>query len=270
MAARASASGVISFSLVSVPVKLYTAATSESVSFRMITPEGNPIRQKYVDPVSETEYAFKACSKGYEHTKGEYVLFTPEELKSLEAGDKGSIQIKNFVPAESVDLVSVEKSYYVKPDKGGDKGFKLLSMVMVETGKVAVGQWTNRGKEQLILIRPYKSGLILHTMFYKNEVRDYDDNCANLSFSDAEKAMAIKLIEQFSLPAFDPGEYRDQFSDRVLEAVQQKLDGNEVTVTATAAAPSLDLFAALQASLDATNTPKNDAPKSKGKGKKKK
>lgn len=251
MAARASASGVISFSLVSVPVKMYTAASSEAVSFRMITPEGNPIRQKYVDPVSETEYAFKACSKGYEHKKGEYVLFTPEELKAMEAGDKGSVQIKSFVPEESVDFVSVEKSYYLKPDKGGDKGFKLLSMVMTETSKVAVGQWTNRGKEHLILIRPYKGGLILHTLFYKNEVRDYDDNCANLSFSDAEKTMATKLVEQFSQPTFDAGEYRDEFSDRVLAAVEQKLDGKEVTVASIPAATGLNLMDALAASLAA-------------------
>lgn len=265
MAARASASGVISFSLVSIPVKLYTAATSEAVSFRMITPEGNPIRQKNVDPVSEKEYSFKACSKGYEHRKGEFILFAPEELKALEAGDKGAIEIRNFVPEETVDFVSVNKSYYVKPDKGGDKGFKLLSMVMTETDKVAVGQWTSRGKEHLILIRPYKGGLILHTLFYKNEVRDYDDNCANLEFSNAEKAMAIKLVNQFSKPTFDAGEYRDQFSDRVLSAVEQKLAGNEITVATQSDVPSLDLFAALQASLDAE---KKNGSKSKTKKKK--
>jgi DNA end-binding protein Ku len=252
MSARASASGSISFGMVSVPVKYYTAASSESVKFRMITPKGNPIKQKYVDPVDGEEYSFKDCHKGFEYEKGKFVMFSPEEIKALESeGNKGCVEIEQFVPIETIDLVHVEQSYYIKPDKGGDKAFKLLASAMEAKSKAAVGQWTNRGKDHLVVIRPYKGGMILHTLYYQNEVRDYDDNVAVLPVSDVEKDLAGKLIDQLTVAAFNPDHYHDKYTQRVMDAVEKKKanPNEQITVSDGPKAPALDLFAALTASL---------------------
>lgn len=252
MSARAAASGSISFGMVSVPVKFYTAASNETVSFRMITPNGNPLKQKYIDPVDGQEYAFKDCKKGYEVEPDKFVIFSPDEIKALESGGaKGCCSIEQFVPIDSVDLVQVESSYYLKPDKGGDKAFKLLAGAMESKSSAAVGQWTNRGKDHLVVIRPYKGGMILHTLYYKNEVRDYEDNCAVLPISDAERQLACQLVDMLSVPSFDPSQFHDQFSARVIEAVEKKRTNPDcqVTVANTPAIAPMDLFAALKASL---------------------
>lgn len=252
MTARAAASGSISFGMVSVPVKYYTAASVEGVSFRMITPKGNPIKQKYVDPEDGEEYAHADCSKGYEYENGKYVIFSADEVRALESsGPKGCTEIQQFVPIESVDLVHVEKAYYIKPDKGGDKAFKLLANAMLNKGRAAIGQWTNRGRDHLVVIRPYKGGLILHTLFYQNEVRDYDDNCAILPISDIENDLAGKLIDSLAVAAFNPAQYHDGFTQRVMAAVEKKRANpdQQIIVTDAHKAAGLDLFAALQASL---------------------
>ena len=252
MAARAAASGSISFGMVSIPVKYYIAASAEGISFRMITPNGNPIKQKYIDPEDGKELSQSDCQKGFEYEKNKYVIFSAEEIKALEAnGPKGCTEIQQFVPIDSIDLVHVEKSYYIKPDKGGDKAFKLLSNVMEMKNKAAVGQWTNRGRDHLVIVRPYKGGLILHTLFYKNEVRDYDDNCAVLPISDAEMNMASQLIDQLSVNVFDPNQYHDGFTQRVMNAVEKKrIKSNQIINTINASKPvDINLFEALQASL---------------------
>lgn len=204
MAARAAASGSISFGMVSIPVKYYIAASAEGISFRMITPNGNPIKQKYIDPEDGKELSQSDCQKGFEYEK-----------------------------------------------KGGDKAFKLLSNVMEMKNKAAVGQWTNRGRDHLVIVRPYKGGLILHTLFYKNEVRDYDDNCAVLPISDAEMNMASQLIDQLSVNVFDPNQYHDGFTQRVMNAVEKKrIKSNQIINTINASKPvDINLFEALQASL---------------------
>lgn len=252
MAARATATGSISFGLVSVPVKYYKAASAESVRFRMITPKGNPIKQKYVDPIDGEEYAQADCKKGYEYEKGKFIFFSPEELKALESGGtKGCVEIEHFVPIDSIDPVQIEASYYIKPDKGGDKAFKLLSLALEGKQKVAIGQWTRGGRDHLVVIRPYKGGMILHTLFYKNEVRDYDDNAAILPISDVEKDLAGKLIDQLTVAAFNPDHYYDKYTQRVMEAVEKKKanPNEQITVSDEPKSPALDLFAALSASL---------------------
>ncbi|HVJ19521.1 MAG TPA: Ku protein, partial [Polyangiaceae bacterium] len=199
MAARAIASGTISFGLVSIPVKLYTAASSESVSFNMLHKKcGGRIKQQLFCPTDNEVVERTDTVKGYEHARGQYVQFTEEELKAFESERSNAIEITEFVPIESVDFVHVEKSYYLGPDKGGDKAYKLLSEAMDHKTRVAVGRWAARGKEQLVLIRPYADGLILHQLYYANEVRAWDeiDTGAKLGFSDKERDLAEKLIEQ--------------------------------------------------------------------------
>jgi DNA end-binding protein Ku len=259
MAARAFASGTISFGLVSIPVKLYTAASSEQVSFNMLHKKcSGRVKMQYFCPTDNEVVERSDTVKGYEHARGQYVLFTEEDLKAFEAERSNAIEITEFVPLPSVDFVHVEKSYYLGPDKGGDKAYTLLSEAMGKKDRVAVGRWAARGKEQLVLIRPYQEGLILHQLFYANEVRAFEEveAPAKLNFTDKERELAEKLIEQLSSEKFEAEKYRDTYSDKVLEAVEQKVAGQEIKVAPEAPkAQIIDLFDALKKSLASAPTP---------------
>lgn len=253
MSARAISTGTISFGLVSIPVKLYTAASSEQVRFNMLHEKcGGRIKMQYYCPVDDEVVDRKDTIKGYEHARGQFVTFTDEEMKALEAEKSSSIDIVEFVPLKQIDLVQVEHSYYLGPDKGGDKAYALLSQSMKAADKVAVGRWAARGKEQLIVIRPYKNGLLFHQLFYADEVRSFEDieTGATFKFSDVEKELAGKLIEQLSTKEFEVEKYHDSFRERVLEAVSEKAAGQEVTLAPEAPkAQIIDLFEALKQSL---------------------
>ncbi|HYQ04242.1 MAG TPA: Ku protein [Polyangiaceae bacterium] len=281
MAARATSSGTISFGLVSIPVKFYTAASSEQASFNMLHKKcGGRVKQQYICPTDNNEVVERTdMMKGYEYARGQYVTFSDEELKALEAERSNSIDIAEFVPIASVDFVSVEKTYYLGPDKGGDKAYRLLSESMTKKERVAVGRWASRGKEQLVLIRPYgKDGIVLHQLYYATEVRAFDeiDTGATFKFSDKEHELAEKLIEQLSSDTFDPEKYSDSYSERVEAAVQEKVEGKEITVAPEAPkAQIIDLFEALKKSLSASadgekgplRPPKKTAPKADAKKK---
>lgn len=254
MAARAISSATISFGLVSIPVKLYTAASSEQASFNLLHKKCNGrVKQQYICPTDNEVVDRSEMVKGYEYAKNQYVVFTDEELKALEAERSNNIEITEFVPLSSVDLVHVEKSYYLGPDKGGDKAYRLLSESMTNTGRAAVGRWAARGKEQLVLIRPYgKDGLLLHQLYYANEVRSFSEieGPATLTFSPKERELAEKLIEQLSSDEFHPEKYHDSYTDRVRAVVQQKVEGKEVTIAPEAPkAQIIDLFEALKKSV---------------------
>ncbi len=254
MAARANQSGTISFGLVSIPVKFYTAAASEQVRFNMLHEGcGGRIKQQLYCPVDDAIVARNETVKGYEYSKGEYVRFDDEELKALEADRDSSINIVEFVPLSAFDFIQVEKSYYLGPDKGGDKAYRLLSFSMTEKKKVAVGRWAARGKEQLVVIRPYRDGLIFHQMYYADEVRAFDDvdTGATFEFHEVEKQLASQLIDQLSVKQFDGSKYDDSFRTRVLEAVEQKVAGKKLQIAPEAPrAQIIDLFEALKQSLD--------------------
>ncbi|HEY3668997.1 MAG TPA: Ku protein [Polyangiaceae bacterium] len=267
MAARATSSGTISFGLVSIPVKFYTAASSEQASFNMLHKKcGGRVKQQYICPTDNNEIVERTeMVKGYEYARGQYVTFTDDEIKALEAERSNSIEIAEFVPLSSVDFVSVEKTYYLGPDKGGDKAYRLLSESMTKKEMVAVGRWASRGKEQLVLIRPYgKDGIILHQLYYATEVRAFDeiDTGATFTFSDKEHDLAEKLIEQLTSDSFEPDKYSDSYSERVDAAVQQKVEGKEITVAPEAPkAQIIDLFEALKKSLSATAASGKDGEK---------
>jgi DNA end-binding protein Ku len=257
MAARAVASTTISFGLVAIPTKLYTAASSEQVRFNMLEKStGARLKQQYVSAADGSVVERSDTVKGYEYSRGQYVTFTEEELKGLESTRGQHIEIVEFVPLETLDYVYVEKSYYLGPDKGGDRAYQLLTECMRETRRVAVGQWAARGKEQLVVLRPYgKCGLILHQLYYANEVRRFDeiDPGATHSFSDSERKLGRKLIEQLGSAAFDPGKYRDEYAVRVAAAVDQKVRGQEVTTAVEQPRGQIiDLFEALKKSLGQT------------------
>src|SRR5690349_2874434 len=254
MPARAISSATISFGLVAIPVKLYTATSSQQVHFNMLHPETKTrVQQQYITPATGEVVDRGTLVKGYEYARGQYVVFTDEELKALEAERSNSVDIVEFVPLASVDLLSVEKTYYLGPDKGGDKAYRLLTEAMKKTQKVAVGRWAARGKEQLVLLRPYKTGLLLHQMFYANEVRSFDEieTGATFQFKDVELNLAENLIAQLSQDAFDASRYKDEYASRVLAAVDQKVAGEQIHVAQEVPkAQVIDLFEALKQSIE--------------------
>lgn len=254
MPARAISSATISFGLVAIPVKLYTATASKQVRFNMLHPETKGrVKQQYVEPKSGAVVERSQLIKGYEYQKGQYVVFDEDELKKLEADRSTSLDIVEFVPLSSVDLLHVEKSYYLGPDKGGDKAYRLLTQSMKDTEKVAVGRWAARGKEQLVLLRPYRDGILLHQLFYADEVRAFDevDTGATFEFKEIELSLAEKLISELSSERFDPQQYGDEYAARVLSAVEQKVAGQEVhLVQEVPKAQIIDLFEALKQSVE--------------------
>jgi DNA end-binding protein Ku len=257
MAARSIASGSISFGLVSIPVKLYTATQAQGIHFNMLDPETKQrINQRYVVSTTGAEIERGACIKGYEYTKGQFVTFTAEEMKALETPSNGGIfEIVEFVPSHTVDLLLVEKSMYVGPNKGGDKSYALLTRTLVTEEKYAVAKWISHGKEHLIVIRPYKDGLVAHQMYYADEVRDFEAavDLAKLPITDAEINLARQLINALSKPSFDPSAHEDRHRRAVLDAIEKKVNGGGTipAVVEETKGKALDLFAALQASLAA-------------------
>ncbi len=252
MAARAISSGTISFGLVSIPIKLYTAASPKSVSFNMLTPSGGRVKQQYVDAITGDVVERASMTKGYEHTRDQFVVFTEEELKKLDSPKTNQLELIEFVPRASVDPIYIEKSYYLGPDKGGDRAYRLIAQSLEQTDKFAVGRFNTRGKDQLVLVRGYRGGLMLHQVYYADEVRAWDevDTGATFTYKEIELDLAARLVEQLSVEAFDPSKYHDEYAARVLSAVEQKVAGAEITVAPTQPhAVVIDLLEALKRSL---------------------
>jgi DNA end-binding protein Ku len=253
MTARAIQSGTISFGLVSIPVKLYTATASEAVSFNFLHKKcGGRMKQQYFCPTDNEVVERSDIVRGYEYAKNQYVLFSEEELDALESAKTNQFEILEFVPLASVDPIFIAKSIYLGPDKGGDKAYHLLAETMRHADKVAVGRFWTRGKEQLVLLRSYRSGLLLHYVYYANEVRAWDeiDTGTTNAFKPVESELAQKLVEQLTTDGFHPERYRDEFTDRVRAAVEQKVAGQQVTIAPEQpTAEIIDLFEALKRSL---------------------
>jgi DNA end-binding protein Ku len=253
MAARSTSSTTISFGLVSIPVKLYTATSAQDVHFNQLHKKcGSRVKQKLHCPVDDEFVERDDLVKGYEIAKNQYVQFTEEELRALEAQRFSTLDLVEFVPESTVDFVYIEKSQYLGPDKGGEKAFNLLTRAMREMQRIAVGRYWSRGKVQLVLMRPYRKGLILHQVYYANEVRSYDDVDLgpDQAFSAGELQLAQQLIEQLSEPAFAAEKFHDEYAERVHKAAEEKAAGQQITVAPEQpAAQIIDLFEALKQSL---------------------
>jgi DNA end-binding protein Ku len=254
MPARSIGSATVSFGLVSIPVRMYVATHSEQPSFNLI--HGvckSRIKQQTWCPRCERVVERSELVKGREVAKDQYVLFTDEELKALEAAASQAIDIQEFVPLADVDPVYFQDTHYLGPDKGGDKAYQLLAEAMRDTGMVALAQHVSRGKERLVLIRPFADGLALHTLYYADEVRAFDEveRGPKASVKAAETNLARKLIEQLAADGFTPQQYHDHWRERLQEAVDQKIAGEEVAVPAVqpAQAKVIDLMEALKQSL---------------------
>ncbi|MGO9426185.1 MAG: Ku protein [Steroidobacteraceae bacterium] len=259
--ARSIASLTISFGLVAIPVKLYSATlSSERISFNLLRQrDGSRVKQQYIavadgQPVERSEMV-----KGYEVAKDQYVMFSPEELKELEDTTTHAIDIGQFVPLESVDPVYFDGTYYLAPDKGGAKPYTLLATALRKAGQCAVGRWVSRGKEHIVAIRPMGDGLAMHQLHFRAEVRDLKDlGIEPAPVSEPELKLAQQLIDQLSAKRFDPNEYVDEFKGRIEAAIQKKIQGKQISLAETAAAAPrgnvIDLMEALRASIDARGT----------------
>ena len=264
MPPRSIGSGAISFGLVSIPVKLYLAASSEAPSFNLLHARcGNRIRQQRFCPACNTVVEREDLIRGYEVSKDQYIQVTDEELKALEGEASEEIEIAEFVPLEKVDPIFFERSYYLGPDRGGEKAYRLLADTMAQVGKVALAKFVLRGKENLVIVRSARNGLVLHTMYFADEVRNFDEIAKGESakISEAESQLAVRLIQELSTGDFEPDKYEDEYSQRVLDLVDKKAEGQKITLAKPQARRGqvIDLMAALKESLG-KKAPKQKKP----------
>jgi len=255
MAARSIASLTVSFGLVSIPVKLYSATeASRAVSFNMLHKAcGSRLKQQYICIKEEVPVAREDIVKGYEFAKDQYVIFTPEELKAMEEAGTHMAEITEFVPLEAVDPVYFDKAYYLAPDKGGAKPYALLAKALRETERCALGRWAARGKQYIVMIRPVEEGLVMQQLLYAGEVRSMKEvEIPETEVKAAELKLAKQLIDAQASDKFDPSLYKDEVSARIQAAIDKKVEGQEITMTEEpeVGAQVIDLMEALRASLD--------------------
>jgi DNA end-binding protein Ku len=265
--ARAIWSGAISFGLVNVPVKLYSATSPKTVRFHQLSSKtGARIRQKRVDPSTGDEVPFEEIVKGYEITPERYVLIAPEELDALDPKATKTIDIEEFVDLAEIDPIYYDHNYYLAPSTGGAKAYRLLLDAMREAGKVGIGRVVLRSKQQLCALRPTDEVLTLTTMLFGDEVLAPDrldelDAIGEAEATQRELAMAQQLIGSLS-SEFDPSRYHDEYRERVLDLIERKAAGEEIAVQPQAEEPAAapDLMAALEASLAAVQEDDEPAP----------
>jgi DNA end-binding protein Ku len=271
--ARAIWSGAISFGLVNIPVKLYSAVQRKTVRFHQLDQEDNQrIQQRRVNPRTGEEVPYEKLVKGYEISPDRYVVITPEELESLEPEKTRMIDIVAFVDLDQIDPIYYDHPYYLAPDKGAEKAYRLLLDAMKESGKVAIGRFVLRSKENLVAIRPRDDVLTLETMLFADEVVPPDNldelpGDGKVKTSKQELEMAQQLIDSLA-EDFEPDQYRDEYRERVLDLIDRKSQGEEIVIEAPAEAPKQvpDLMAALEQSIAATKGQgggKRAAPKKK-------
>ena len=255
MAARSIASLLVSFGMVSIPVKLYAATqASAGISFNLLHGAcGSRLRQQYVCIKEDVVVERADMVKGYEFAKDQYVMFTPEELTALGEKATQTVKIDEFVPAESIDPIYYDKAYFLGPDKGGAKPYALLAESMRKSKQTAVGRYAARGKQYIVQLRPVPGGLVMQQLLYAPEVRTIEDvEIPEAPVRDAELTLAQQLIAQISSPTFDPTKYEDDVKKRIEMAIEQKLEGQEIAVSPSvpeAGGQVIDLMEALKASL---------------------
>jgi DNA end-binding protein Ku len=257
MAARSIASLTLSFGLVSIPVRLYSATeSSAAVKFNLLAKDGSRVKQQYVsERDNQTVVPRSEMVKGYEFEKDRFVLFSAEELKKLEEGSSHVIEIVAFIPEKSVDPLFYDKAYLLAPDKRGGKPYALLMEAMRKSGRCALAKWAWKAKQYVVQVRPTSDGLVLQQLLYADEVRSFKDlEIETVDVSAAELQLALQLIDQISQDTYDPSQYEDEEKKRVLAAIDEKIAGKEIVASshsedAPAGGQVIDLMAALQASL---------------------
>jgi len=256
MAARSMASLNISFGMVSIPVDLYTATvSSEKISFNLLhAKDGSRLKQQYVCLKEGTVVERNEIVKGYEFAKDQYVQFSAEEIKALDEAGSDTIDIVEFVPLISVDPLYFDRSYFLAPGKGGARPYALLSAALRETRRCAIGHWAAHGRDHMIVLRPLDKALVMHQLHFAAEVRSIDDiGVVPTEVKDNELKLARQLIDQQATDKFDPTLYVDEVKARVEAAIQKKVEGKQISLSATPQRASsgnvIDLMSALKASL---------------------
>jgi DNA end-binding protein Ku len=255
MAARSLASLTLSFGLVSIPVKLYSATeSSASVSFNLLTKEGSRVKQQYISETTQKVVDRSEMVKGYEFEKDRYVLFSPEELKALQEGTSHAIDIVTFIPEKAVDPIFYDKAYFLAPDKRGGKPYALLMEAMRQSGRCALAKWAWKGKQYVVQVRAADDGLVLQQLLYADEVRSLKDlDIEKVDVSQGELKLALQLIDQISADTYDPEQFEDEEKKRILAAIDDKIQGKQVVATEhpedAGSAQVIDIMQALQASL---------------------
>jgi DNA end-binding protein Ku len=254
MSARAIASATVSFGLVSIPVKVYSSGEpSSGVHFHMLHRKcGSRLKQQYICPQDGETVQRTDIAKGYEFAKGQYVLFSDEELKALQERATQTIEICEFLPTSKVDPVYYDGSYYLGPDKGGDRAYRLLAKALEKSGRSAVAKYAARGKQYLVLLRPVERGLVMQQLRYADEVRPF----AEVPLGDAEVKkpeleLALQIVEQAVSDVFRPERYQDDVRKRIVGLIERKVEGHEITdePAEEPKAQIIDLMEALKSSL---------------------
>ncbi|MCY3506111.1 MAG: Ku protein [Chloroflexi bacterium] len=254
---RAIWKGVISFGMVSIPIRLFPATESKDIGFRQLRRDTNTrVRMLRWDPVEEKEVPYDEIVKGYEYAKDRYVVLDDEDLEKLPLPTKHTIELTAFVEESEIDPVHYEKSYYLSPEDAGLKPYSLLIRAMQAKGLIAIAKVAIRTKERLCALRARGDQLILETLYYPDEIRDPGESVAVDEVSEEEMEMARALIEMLEEP-FDPEKYKDQYREALMTIINAKLEGQEVaTPEAAAPQPAVDLMAALRASVEAAKARK--------------
>jgi DNA end-binding protein Ku len=258
MAARSIGSITVSFGLVAIPVKLFSATqTGSSISFNMLHKAcGSRLKQQYICAKEGVVVDREDTVKGYEFAKDQYVQFKPEEIKALEEVGTHAVEISEFVPIESVDPVYFDKTYYLSPDKGAAKPYALLVEALREAKLAAVGRWATRGKAYIVMLRPTGDVLTMQQLFFAADVRPATEiEVPKPEVKPAELKLARQLIDQQSVAKFEPTAYTDDLRARIQSAIDRKVEGQEISVSEDKPESSgkvIDLMDALRASLEKT------------------
>ncbi len=244
--------GYLTFGLISMPVRLFSGARGSHISFHMLHRDDQVrVKQHLVCPAEEKVVGRDEIVKGYEYRKGEYVIIEPADIKKIEPKTAKAMEILEFVKAEEVDPVYFESSYYLMPEEAGRRPYSLLAKVMDDSQYVAVAKLTMHNREYMVILRPHRGGLMLHTMYYQDEVRQVEHFGEVASeLREGEIKVAQQLIEALAGP-WDPSKYHDTFEDNLKKLIQARLEGKEVTAVEKPrrAVPPVDLMAALKESL---------------------
>lgn len=260
MAARSIASLTLSFGLVSIPVKLYSATDSAAgVGFHLLTPDGGRVKQQYVSEASGEVVARSDMKKGYEFEKGQFVVFEPDELKALEESASHVVEIVSFVPEQSVDPLFYDKAYFIAPDKRGGKPYCLLQQALRESARCALAKWSYKGRTRIVQVRAAEDGMVFQQLLFADEVRALSElHIEHVAVSKNELQLALQIIEQVSDDAYDPAAYEDDEKKRILEAIDRKIAGKQIVSpqepTEESGGQVIDLMEALRASLNANKT----------------
>lgn len=258
------ASATIAFGLVSIPCKLFaTADTTRAVRFNYLSKDGSRLRQQYIRASDGEIVERQDRVQGYEFTKGQYVTFTDEELKALNSEATNAIDISEFIPLADVERIYIERVHYLGPDKGAARSYHLLRASLATTGRAALARYAARGKNYLVLIRPLGDGLVMEQLKHEDELRKFDEVPLDVrAVNDAELELAVQIINQRTNDRFEPANYHDEVRERTLALIQQKIDGQDISVAPEERpeAKIIDLMEALKASVGERKPAKRTEP----------